>query len=315
MNNEFIYNPANFNGHSHCATIAEFNDSIYLSWYAYEEQEHVKGQIALAKYNRRNKNWSESKLIFDSLKQTSCGNPTLFTYKETLHMYFVVLSHYWDSAIVYYSFLKEDESWSEPQKTNLKAGVMPRHRPVIFNDKLLLPAYDEKTMHTQIFNTATDLTTLELYSEIKDKAIQGDILFKDQNTLQIFLRAAGDYNHVLSSTSYDLGRSWRNLKQTSLFCPLSGIAALKLKSNTIIVAHNHTPMHKRNPLSISVSTDGGLSFKEKVWNIDAGQDMELSYPTLLQDHEHYIHLAYTYNRKMIKHSIFTEKELLEKVES
>ena len=74
-------------------------------------------------------------------------------------------------------------------------------------------------------------------------------------------------------------------------------------------------MHKRNPLSISVSTDGGLSFKEKVWNIDAGQDMELSYPTLLQDHEHYIHLAYTYNRKMIKHSIFTEKELLEKVES
>ena len=94
---------------------------------------------------------------------------------------------------------------------------MPRHRPVIFSDKLLLPAYDEKTMHTQIFNTATNLTTLELYSEIKDKAIQGDILFKDQNTLQIFLRAAGDYNHVLSSTSYDLGRSWRNLKQTSLF--------------------------------------------------------------------------------------------------
>ena len=104
-------------------------------------------------------------------------------------------------------------------------------------------------------------------------------------------------------------KSWKPLKESSLFCPLSGVAAIKLNSDDIIVAHNHTPEHKRNPLSISLSIDGGVSFLKDSWNIDAGQNMELSYPSLLQDGRGDIHIAYTYNRKMIKHSVFSIKEL------
>jgi hypothetical protein len=44
MRNEFIYNPNNFNGHSHASTIVEHKGETYLSWYVYEDKEHEQGK-------------------------------------------------------------------------------------------------------------------------------------------------------------------------------------------------------------------------------------------------------------------------------
>lgn len=314
MIGSFIYNPANIDGRSHSASVCEFQSSVYTAWYCYPEKEHENGQIVLAKFNSSKKEWSKGKIIFPNLIDQSSGNPVLFVYKEILHIYFVILQdHYWDSCQVYYAKMNDDETWTIPKKVNSDIGVMVRHRPLIQQGMGILPAYCEKTMQTQLYQFSSDPTDLKLYSKLEGKYIQGDLIAHNDLEWQMFLRTAGEERFVAKALSTDSGKTWPMIMNTKLFCPLSGVAAIQLNSGNILVANNHTKLHKRTPLSLSISTSKGVSFDDQVWHIDKG-DMELSYPSLLQAINGEIHLVYTFNRRMIRHFCFTEKEIFENLE-
>jgi len=312
----FVYNSHDDYTHSHAATLAEHKEHVYLAWYSYQEKEHEKGQITVSKYDQKTNTWSKGKFIFPNHENTSFGNPILFSFAGKLHMYFVILiGAYWDSASIHHSvFDEESDSWSAPQKVNTKEGIMVRHRPLIIDNDFYIPAYDEETMSTIIYRANDNsLTSWSEYSKVPGSFIQGDLFHFNDNEWQMFLRAAGDNTHVMRTLSADKGKSWSNVMSTSLWCPLSGIAAIKLKSDNVLVCNNHTEKHKRTPISLSISKNKGTSFSHAPFDIES-TDIELSYPSILEDSRGNIHIAYTYNRRMIKVATTTESELIEKME-
>ena len=315
MENEFLSNPVSFVGHCHSPTIVEYKNQLYASWYVYEETENDKAQIVYSLFDKANKKWNKSQYAFPMLKGMSQGNPVLCNFNNTLSLFFVILKrHYWDSAEIFTSqFDDKSSTWSVPRKVNTPEGVMIRHRPMIVSGKAIIPAYDEKKMTTILYSFSNDTAIWTEYSKIPDGGIQGDLVSFNDHECQLYLRASGDNNKIIKTVSADSGKTWEIRRATTLFCPLSGIAAILLKSGNILVAHNHTEQHKRNPISLSLSDSKGVHFDLGIWHVDKS-NIELSYPTLFQDSSEIIHLVFTFNRKSIKHISFTEVELRDYLE-
>lgn len=316
MKNEFLKNPCGPVVYSHAATITEYEGQLYMSWYVYEDKENEKGQIVYCKYDKATNEWAKSIIAFPSLGGSSQGNPVLFTFNNKLHLFFVILKrHYWNSSEIYSSsFDSKSSSWSIPQKINTPEGIMVRHRPMLIGNQAIIPAYDENTMTTILYSFQNNISIWTEYSRITESCIQGDLFSFNEQECQMYLRSTNESRKILKSVSANAGKQWEATRMTKLHCPLSGIAAIALKSGKILIANNQTELHKRNPISLSLSDSKGLDFDLGTWHVDK-TNIELSYPTLFQDSEEVIHLAFTFNRKMIKHISFTEGELISQLET
>jgi predicted neuraminidase len=124
--------------------------------------------------------------------------------------------------------------------------------------------------------------------------------------LSAFFRPVKDPPVILRAHSHDLGNSWSSLIQTSLPCPLSGVSAFAAEDKLAIV-YNHSTEHKRSPLSLSTSSDGGVSWSSSV-SLDSPA-FEVSYPSFVTDRDGMVHGVYTFNRRMIKYVGFSLKDL------
>jgi predicted neuraminidase len=316
MKNEFLKNPDDFFGHAHAATITEHKGELFSAWYVYKEKESENGQVVYALFNKNLNLWSKSSFAFPMMIGTSQGNPVLYSYQDKLYMYFVVLKrNYWNSAELFLSYLdNKKQEWSSPKKLSTDEGIMVRHRPMVVGDFGIVPAYDEISMKTILYRFQTDPSKLVEYCRLPQKMIQGDLISFNKNECQMYLRSADDNRKVIKVVSSDCGKEWHPPRETNLHCPLSGIAAIILQSGKILVANNHTEKHKRTPISLSLSDTKGLDFDLGTWHVDSS-DIELSYPSLIQDSLGIIHLVFTFNRKMIKWISFTEAELISKLDN
>merc|ERR1719498_1844293 len=124
--------------------------------------------------------------------------------------------------------------------------------------------------------------------------------------LTVFFRDRKKKN-IFTATSKDDGKTWSACKRTSLPNNNAGIEAYAMRSGRIALVYNPTH-HFRDPLAISLSEEGGKSWKwtRTLDHID-GQH-ELSYPTLREDvsRNGVIHVSYTYKRVCIKYSMISE---------
>lgn len=114
--------------------------------------------------------------------------------------------------------------------------------------------------------------------------------------------------HIYSSTSSDEGKTWSKPEKTSLPNNNAAIQATILASGHMAIVYNPTT-HARNPITISISHDGGMSWpysKDLEHPPDLEASVEYSYPTLLQSPDGYIHVSYTYDRETIKYVKFME---------
>ncbi|MFT6633691.1 MAG: putative neuraminidase [Bacteriovoracaceae bacterium] len=310
MISEFLYNADKIGAGCHSGCLEEHNGTVYATWYGYKDKEYDNGQICLSQYDKLRRTWTKAKNLFPNLSNSSCGNPVLFSdpSDKSLHIYFVILQrHYWDSAQIYHSVLEDGETqWSPPDMLKLPMGMMVRHRPIIKSPGvILIPAYDEITNRSIIFESQNPYSNWTEVSTIDGDLIQGDLVRYSEKEWQIFLRPAGDSGHfIFRALSPDNGRSFNTVLRTQLACPLTGIAAIKLISGHTLVCHNQTEKFERTPLTLSIVREGEVTF-EKLLDVDSGP-IEISYPNLLQQADGTIHLIYTYNRKMMKHIIFSQ---------
>ena len=305
MKSEFIFNADGIGNHCHGASIAEHNKSVFCVWYGYSEKEYEGGQICLAQYDSKTEKWTKGRSIFPNLAGSNCGNPIIYSDKKNkiLNIYFVILAkHYWDSAKIYHSYSNDDgENWSPPIPLNTDEGIMIRHRPYELDENtILIPAYDEKSNVSIIYKSRFPFDKWELYTKIDGNFIQGDMIAFNENELQIYLRPALDTPlYIYRALSPDKGKTFSTIIKTSLFSPLSGVAAIKLKNKGVLVCHNHTDKFKRTPLTLSYVKDKEVVYNQLV-NLEES-DMEFSYPQMIELENSEIHIVYTYNRKMIKH--------------
>ena len=220
----------------------------------------------------------------------------------------------------------EGNSWSGAKTLFSKPGSFTRQPPVLLSEEhWLLPIYYTPsrsiTDGAESNYPAVEVTAdggrhwKECLIPQSGGLVQQSIVRISQRRFLGFFRSRyADF--IYQSTSAD-GCVWTPPAPTALPNNNSSIQATLLKDGSVVLVFNDSSAGAvrdkprtapRKPLSIALSTDGG-----KTWpwirNIETGfparddderAEEEYSYPTVLQDSEGRIDVAYTYCRETIK---------------
>lgn len=108
---------------------------------------------------------------------------------------------------------------------------------------------------------------------------------------------------ITTARSDDAGRSWSHPLPIDLPNHDAGIAALRLQNGWLLLAFNDATTSKRNILRLTLSRDGGASWK-RISTIAQAAQGEFSYPFFLQTRDGTIHLLYTWKRRQIHGIVF-----------
>lgn len=306
LNKEILANPASAMPHCHCASVAlTAAGEVLVTWYAYPEKETAGAVLVLARKPAGATRFQRPRRILGEMS-SSLGNPVLFCDADgRLHLLFVSLrGHYWDSAVAYTSASDDGgNTWTPPESMRMPSGLMVRYPPIQRrNGYFLLPAYDESENRTILLTAGPDGRGWVRVAQFEDTgAIQGCIARRSDKRLTMILRPTGDTRRCLRVMSDDDGRTWSGVVGTSLPNPLSGVAAFYC-DDELFAMYNHTTQHQRYPLSVSRSSDGGVSWSEPK-HIDETHQ-EVSYPATVVDDKGVVHAVYTFGRNRIQYVSF-----------
>ena len=316
MQASFLYNPDSLNSSCHCATLTQVrNGDLFATWYAYPNEEYQDAVIVINRKPKSQANWQRSQVVLER-KPYSLGNPVVYEDPDgSLHLMFVVLKgSYWDSAELQ-NIISTDGgiTWSEGVVIWPKRGMMARHPPAVLGDQsLLLPAYDEADKQSVLLRSRAPYDSWEEAHRFDagSQLIQPTLMRETGHRLTMLFRPTSDPKVIWRSHSSNDGISWSSVIQTTLPVSQSGIDGFYVDGQLAAV-YNHTRQHQRFPLSISLSSDRGVSWSGP-WHFDRAE-FELSYPSFIVDSDNVIHGVYTYNRRMIKYVSFSVDELRENV--
>ncbi len=299
--------------HSHCASVIEHKKRLYCCWYSYKSEEYIDARLFFSSFERERKEWSTPAPLGGPISRSQ-GNPTLYSFKNKLYLFFVTLEdQFWNSAKLYHGEIDlHRQQLCDLRHLGLPLGTMVRHSPLINEEKLLLAAYDEKTLKTILFQAKLPLGELEKLCELEGEGIQGDIISLEKDDLLMVLRATEKRRKVLRAHSPDNAQSFPFIYHTPFECPLSGVAARKLNKEFIVVAHNDTAEHKRSPLNLSFTKDHLKSIHQSIVLEEKGK--EFSYPALFLDSQSCLHVVYTHERERIAHQFFRKNEWIQFLE-
>ena len=94
--------------------------------------------------------------------------------------------------------------------------------------------------------------------------------------------------------------------------PDSAVDALPLSKGRILLAFNDS-RNNRETLKLAVSDDRGLNWI-RIYTLENLPGQEFSYPYMIRGKNGIIHLVYTWKRKRIKHVVFNEAWVDQKLE-
>ena len=145
-----------------------------------------------------------------------------------------------------------------------------------------------------------------------------------------FMRSR-EADFIYRSESFDYGDTWTEPKLTVLPNNNSGIGVTKLASGRVAVIYNHNSAPStygkkgawpalRNPVSIALTEDGGLTFP-LIRHVERGEgyvgdenkfnNRQYEYPTIIQAADGMIHVAYAYQtRRGVKWITLSENDIL-----
>ena len=87
--------------------------------------------------------------------------------------------------------------------------------------------------------------------------------------------------------------------------------ALPLSKGRILLAFNDSP-NNRETLQLALSNDSGLNWV-RIHTLENLPGQEFSYPYMIGGKNGLIHLVYTWKRKRIKHVVFNEAWIDQKI--
>jgi len=202
--------------------------------------------------------------------------------------------------------------WSAP--VALEKGILGpiKNKPVqLSNGTILSPSSVEETetrwkAHVEISKDDGASWTKTLIDTASSfNVIQPSILVHEKDKLQVLCRSRE--GNVITAWSNDKGESWGKLAKTELLNPNSGTDAITLANGKgyLIVYNPDIPgkewFNNRGKLRVAYSEDG-LKWRDIV-DLEDTDGKEFSYPCIIQAADGLIHIAYTYDRKNIKHVV------------
>ena len=106
-----------------------------------------------------------------------------------------------------------------------------------------------------------------------------------------------DSGFLWRTDSADGGKRWSRAYPTALPNNNSGVDCVKTADGRVWLVSNPTDTDERSPLTLSVSTDNGVTFNEAAVLEDVPGG-EFSYPAIIADGDA-LYITYTYEREKI----------------
>ncbi len=308
----FIFEKAPF-ASCHAATLVEVAaGKLLAAWFGGTREGANDVKVWQSAFD--GKSWSKPAVAAEE-PGFPCWNPVLFkSDKGTLFLFYKAGR----SPMTWSGFVKRSadggKSWSKPDI--LPAGLLGpiKNKPITFKGSILAPTSVEshRAWCAWVERSTDDGKTWTRHGPIQVPGkphglIQPTLLPTSKGTLLALCRSR-DPRLICQAESSDGGLTWSPARPTSLLNPNSGIDGVRGSDGRLYLAYNPSRL-ARTPLCLARSTDDGKSWKVVATAEDALG--EFSYPALIQTSDGKLHLAYTYNRKHIKHLVYDPKEFKE----
>jgi predicted neuraminidase len=307
---QFIYDSASF-ASCHASTIVETPKGIMAAWFGGKFEGDRDVNIYASWFV--NNVWSTPVQIADGFINDStryaCYNPVLYlTSKNELLLFYKIGPNVqswtgWMKRSTNYG-----STWGKPER--LPDGILGpiRNQPYEIDGMLVCPSSTEKNGWKVHFEYTSNFgKTWTKGPDLNDAnpitGIQPTVLDHKNGILQALTRSQ---NATVNETwSYDNGKTWSPLKQTSLINNNSGIDAITLQDGRHLLVYNNCKAPSRSPLNVAISKDG--KNWEPFLELENENGAEFSYPYVVQTTDQKIHITYTWKRKKIKHVVLAIK--------
>ena len=309
---EFIYTDAPF-PQAHASTIAETPDGLIAAWFGGTKEGNK--DVCIWTSRLVNNKWTTpgkiaEGIINDTLRY-ACYNPVLFYAPN-------------DELLLFYKIGPNVAGWTgwmmrsrDNGKTWSKREALPegylgpiKNKPLLINNTLICPSSTERNGWKVHFEYTNDFgktwtKSADINDGIKVSAIQPSILTYKDGSMQILCRSKN--RTINESWSSDGGKTWSEVKASSLPNNNSGTDAVTLKDGRQLLVYNHVkpadslPNGKgaRTPLNVAISKDG------KNWDavliLEDSPISQYSYPSVIQSKDGMVHIVYTWRRERIKY--------------
>lgn len=308
----------------HASTLVELpSGQLVAAWFGGTAERNPDVGIWVAR--QENGLWLSASEVANGVQQVGprlpTWNPVLFQPKTgPLFLFYKVgpsPSTWWGMVM---TSVDGGKTWSQPRR--LPDGILGpiKNKPVELSDGTWIsPSSTEGNkegwlVHFEISRDA-GLTWVKSATPRKGPgldAIQPSILFHQNGSLQALCRTK---QGVMAQTwSQDRGVSWSALTAIDLPNPNSGTDALTLEDGRQLLIYNHSG-HRPNeakgnryPLNIALSANG-LAWNQVLTIETEPNAAGYSYPAVIQTRDGFIHITYTWGRKMIKHVVVDPRKL------
>jgi predicted neuraminidase len=303
---EFVFESAPFSS-CHASTIAEIKSGLAAAWFGGTRE--GRSDVGIWFSTHEGKQWSAPIEIAvgvedNSKKRLPCWNPVLFQpTKGRLLLFYKVgpnPAQWWGMMM---TSVNGGMSWSKPRR--LPDGILGpiKNKPVELPDgSLLCPSSTEDAgWRIHVERTADLGGTWTKTGPLNDgrefAAIQPTFLIHPNGCLQLLSRSR--QGRIVECWSMDRGKTWGQMRATTLPNPNSGIDAITLRDGLHLLVFN--PVRQgRTPLVVAVSEDGESWRNTVVLENSSG---EYSYPAVIQSSDGLVHITYTWRRQRIRHVV------------
>lgn len=292
----------------HCGTVIELPDgSLLAAAYAFSYETSADTTIITERFDGHA--WGKRQVAVD-IPGIAVGNPVLWLDERgTLQLYFVVLhgAAWTDAVLCVQESTDGGHSWGAGCVLHKQRGLMTKTRPLVHNDNLLLPVYDEKTWCSHVLiRSVGERDNWQLYGDTtsRGRTIQPAVVSLGNGALLMYSRSPR--GHVQQSLSFNGGYSWTASQPTTLPNPNSGIDMLPLTNGRLLLVYNPDSVG-RERLAYALSDDDGLTWTPPALLEDARG--EYSYPYMMQARNGAVHLLYTQQRTRLSHVVLTAEQL------
>lgn len=268
--------------------------------------------------------WGSPKQIVSS-SHSVCWTPVLAKYPNgKLILFYRIGMDPRHTLSLYKSSIDGGLTWSEEEI--LPAGIIgpTKTKPLIDQDETLIcgssvevGAPEDRLKATACWIEIFAKQQWSKYGPIqipgkKFGCIEPTLFWANDSTLKLLCRdrsnKLGDEGWIWISESKDQGKSWSELKKTTLPNPDSGIEVVSLNSKIIVIYNNsHT---NRFPLSLALSDDNGNSWNH-LFDIE---EKSGEFPSATLDSQGYLHITYAWlppekEQRQIKHLVIDLNKL------
>lgn len=327
----------------HAASLIALKDgAVRAFWFAGSREGAADVSIYSSVYDPHSANWSAPTVVMDRISAEKAlsryiaklGNPVPSRMSDgRLQLFFVTVSIGGWAGSSISAITSDDEglTWSNPQRLIssplLNLSTLVKSPSVSFVDGLLgLPAYHEWIGRFGEFLRVDAGRVIDKRRMSSGRsAIQPLIFVNDAQDASAYFRqtrSSGLPKQIPVSSTQNAGQSWQQSGDLEIANPNSAVAGVMLKSGArILVLNNIEYGRYRLVLMMSNPKSGQWQTIEVLEDDEAlpdAQRKEFSYPYLITVDGDDAHLAYTWDRKKIRHRYFSGawlKQALSKVQT